>query len=84
MNGSFVPVSLIPKPDGGDRPIGVTPFLCALLLKSTAWFVMEWDEREMHFWEDAIKGSSALLAGLKRQLKLHGPMPRAWKGCSLL
>ena len=25
MNGSYIPVSLIPKPDGGDRPIGVPP-----------------------------------------------------------
>ena len=25
MNGSFVPVSLIPKPDGGDRPHRRTP-----------------------------------------------------------
>ena len=30
MNGAPIPVSLIPKPDGGDRPIGVTPLISSL------------------------------------------------------
>ena len=49
MNGSFVPISLIPKPDGGDRPIGATPFVCALLLRSTTDFVLVWEEGAMDF-----------------------------------
>ena len=69
MNGSFIPVSLIPKPDGGDRPIGVTPLMVALFLKSLTGFVLTWDEAAMDFWEDAVKGSSALRAGLYRRLK---------------
>ena len=68
MNKSFIPVSLIPKPDGGDRPIGVTPLMVALFLKSRTGFVLTWDEAAMDFWEDAIKGSSALRAGLYRRL----------------
>ena len=68
MNGSFVPVSLIPKPDGGDRPIGITPIMVALFFKSLTGFVLTWDEAAMDFWEDAIKGSSALRAGLYRRL----------------
>ena len=69
MNNSFIPVSLIPKPDGGDRPIGVTPLMVALFLKSLTSFVLTWDEAAMDFWEDAIKGSSALRAGLSLRLK---------------
>ena len=68
MNDSYVPVSLIPKPDGGDRPIGVTPLMVALFLKSLTSFVLTWDEAAMDFWEDAIKGSSAFRAGLYRRL----------------
>ena len=64
----MVPISLIPKPDGGDRPIGVTPLLCAIFFKAAACFVTDWDVEHMNFWEDAIRGSSALLAGLRRRL----------------
>ena len=73
MNGTMVPVALIPKEDGGDRPIGVTPLLAALFLKSHGEFVTEWEEEHMKFWEDAVKGSSALQAGLRRRL---------WDECS--
>ena len=69
MNDSYIPVSLIPKPDGGDRPIGVTPLMVALFFKSLTSFVLEWDEAAMDFCEDAIKGSSALRAGLYRRLQ---------------
>ena len=69
MNESYVPVSLIPKPDGGDRPIGVPPLMVALFFKSLTSFVLEWDEAAMDFGEDAVKGSSALRAGLYRRLK---------------
>ena len=66
---SAVPISLIPKPDGGDRPIGVTPLLGALFLKSHSDVITEWEDSRMTFWEDAVKGSSALQAGLRRRLQ---------------
>ena len=44
MNGTMVRVALIPKDDGGDRPIGITPLLAALFLKSHGEFVTEWEE----------------------------------------
>ena len=65
-----IPVSihLIQKPAGGDRPIGITPLLAALLIRCLFPLVDEWDEERMNFWEDAVKGSSALKAGLFRRL----------------
>ena len=62
------PISLIPKPGGGLRPIGVTQLLCAIFLKSQSGFLEGWEEEHMKFWEDAVKGSSALRAGLDRRL----------------
>ena len=32
MKDRHVPIQLSPKPDGGDRPIGITPLLYALFL----------------------------------------------------
>ena len=66
--GNPIPVSLLDKPGGGDRPIGITPLLAALYLKSHGDITTEWDTRKMNFWEDAVKGSSALMAGLHRRL----------------
>ena len=63
-----VPIHLIPKPAGGDRPIGITPLLAALLIRCLFPLADEWDEERMNFWEDAVKGSSALKAGLFRRL----------------
>ena len=63
-----VPIHLIPKPDGGDRPIGITPMLAAIFMKAQGTLIDEWDQEHMNFWEDAVKGSSALQAGLQRRL----------------
>ena len=59
-----------PPPQGGpgDRPIGITPILYALFLRTYGDIVDGWDAERMHFWEDAVKGSSALQAALKRRL----------------
>ena len=66
--GNPVPVSLLDKPGGGDKPIGIIPVLSALFLKCQGEITTEWDESKMNFWEDAVKGSSALRAGLHRRL----------------
>ena len=43
--------------------------MVALFFKSLTSFVLTWDVAAMEFWEDAIKGSSALRAGLYRRLQ---------------
>ena len=61
-------ISLIPKPTGGDRPIGLTSMIYVLwsTLKGNAF--KHWDEGRQRFWDDAVKGSSALKAALQRRL----------------
>ena len=59
-----IPISLFPKPNGGDRPIGVTHCLMALYIRSQSDLLTSWEEEHMRFWEDAVKGSSARRAGL--------------------
>ena len=48
----------------GGRPIGVTPLPAALFLKNLSDIVLLWEDD----WEDAVRGSSALQAGLRRRL----------------
>ena len=53
---------------GGDRPIGITAALAAIFIEIYGDFVLVWDEGAMDFWEDAVRGSSSLQAGLTRRL----------------
>ncbi len=66
--GNPVPVSLLDKPGRGNRPIGITPLLAALYLQSHGDITTEWEDRRMNFWEDAVRGSSALMAGLQGRM----------------
>ena len=44
--GNPIPVPLLDKPGGGDRPIGITPLLAALYLKSHGDITTDWDSRK--------------------------------------
>ena len=46
-----------------------TPLLAALFLKNLSDIVLLWEDERMNFWEDAVRGSSALQAGLRRRLQ---------------
>jgi hypothetical protein len=61
-------VQLIPKPKGGDRPITVTSTLYSLVMDILGVQMNDWQEEQQAFWDDAIKGSSALQAALHRRL----------------
>eukprot|EP00959_Pyramimonas_sp_CCMP1952_P438314 9176146-Pyramimonas_sp.AAC.1 len=39
----FALVALIPKPDGGKRPIALPGFVCTLLLRIRKPFITAWD-----------------------------------------
>ena len=62
-------VSLIPKPAGVERPITLTPFVYFLwaALRRPSGCGMGW-EKAAGFWDDCIRGSNALRAGLARRL----------------
>jgi hypothetical protein len=68
QHGLVVPIGLLDKPDGGDRPIGITPMLSALYMRTKGPIIDTWESEHMNFWEDAVKGSSALQAALNRRL----------------
>ena len=40
-----VPISLIPKPGGGLRPIGVNQLLCAVFMKPQSEYLEGWEEK---------------------------------------
>ena len=60
-------VALILKPAGGDRPIGLTAWLYCTWAICRNSPSSSWDEKKAGFWDDAIKGSSALQATLLRR-----------------
>ena len=60
-------VVLIGKPKGGDRPICLVPLIVKLWETICGDTVLSWDKERIGFWDDAVKGSSALrAAGLRR------------------
>ena len=62
-------IALISKPKGGDRPIGLACFLYCVWSIIRAPPTVQWDERKAGFWDDAVRGSSALQATLLRRAK---------------
>ena len=61
-------IPLLPKPLGGDRPIFLATQFYVLWAGLRRPWSSEWEEKKAGFWDDAIKGSSALQAGLRRRL----------------
>ena len=61
-------VALLPKPQGGERPVGLVSLFGVL------WSVLRgdefktWDNRRAAHWDDAVKGSSALKAAIRRRM----------------
>ena len=61
-------VVLLPKPDAGERPICLENMLVRIYLRTFKSYGQEWSEAQHGFWDDAVRGSSALRAGLLRAL----------------
>ena len=64
-------ICLIPKPTGGDRPIGLSPMLMRLFFRCFADVTRGWTMEKHGAWDTAIKGSSSLRAALKRALDIE-------------
>ena len=75
MKGSeaslLVYVGLMPKPAGGERPIGLTAMLYCLIMRLKKVLLADWDEKFAGFWDDAVKGSSPLRAAILRSLRVE-------------
>ena len=67
----MVYVGLMPKPAGGERPIGLTAMLYRLIMRLKKVLLSEWDEKFAGFWDDAVKGSSPLRAAILRSLRVE-------------
>ena len=67
----MVYVGLMPKPAGGERPIGLTAMLYRLIMRLEKMLLAEWDEKFAGFWDDAVKGSSPLRAAILRSLRVE-------------
>ena len=62
-------VVLLGKPKGGDRPICLVSWLIKLWEATFDESVTEWEAERIGFWDDAVKGSSALRAAAMRRLR---------------
>ena len=77
VNGSMpiqalmVYVGLMPKPAGGERPIGLTAMLYRLTMRLFKTLLADWDDKFAGFWDDAVKGSSPLRAAILRSLRVE-------------
>jgi len=61
-------IVMLPKPAGGYRPIALLAYLYALWGKARRADVQAWDVQRAGHWDNAIAGSSALHAALRRRL----------------
>ena len=58
--------AMLPKPKGGDRGIGLLPWLCRLWSAAKDPLVKGWSHEHAGFWDQAVAGSSALQCALYR------------------
>ena len=62
-------VVLMGKPTGGSRPIALMPMLYRLYTKIRRPQIIQWELAHQDPWDAAVKGSSALRAGLLSMLR---------------
>ena len=60
--------SLLAKSDANERPIAVAPLLCRLWCGARGYEADEGALAVRVFWDTAVRGSSALRAGIQRKL----------------
>ena len=65
----MVKVALLVNLAGGDRPISVPAYVFRAWSATCVDTVNEWDRSFIAHWDTAVKGSSALRAGLRRLLR---------------
>ena len=65
----LVIIALLLKPNGGDRPIALAPFVFRIWTALFVPVIEQWDPSFIEHWDTAVKGSSALRAALARLVK---------------
>ena len=61
-------IALIPKPDNGERPIGILSFIYRIHARLHRIDIKDWELETRTDWDTAIAGNSALQAALKQML----------------
>ena len=64
-------IAMIPKPAGGDRPIGLLQLLVRVFFRIHRKRTREWEAKHHGHWDTAIQNSSALKAAIKRALDIE-------------
>lgn len=59
-------LSVIPKPVQGERLVARMPMVLRILFRMRRWEIGSWEDAKHGFWDNAIAGSSALQAAIKR------------------
>ena len=68
-------MAVIPKPDqAGERLVALMAMTVRVLFRCKRWKIGEWEDGLSSFWDQAIRGSSALRAAIHRSyaLEVHG------------
>ena len=64
-------IVLLGKPDGGERPIGLLPFLVRLYIRIRRPLAKQWTSAWAQHWDYAIASSSALRSALLQRLHIE-------------
>ena len=59
-------MTVLPKPQGGERLIALMHRLLRAYFKARRWHIDVWEQAKGEWWDTAIKGSSALQAAISR------------------
>ena len=59
-------MAVLPKPQGGERLIALMHRLLRAFFKARRWFISSWEQSRADWWDNALKGSSALRAAVLR------------------
>ena len=68
-------MAVIPKPDqAGERLVALMTMVVRVLFRCKRWHISEWEDGLASFWDQAVRGSSALRAAIHRSyaLEVHG------------
>ena len=77
-------IGLIPKTDGGERPIALTSMVYRVCMKLCKGTCDQWDARAAGHWDTAVKNSSCLRAALARALRMEAAVAQNFEAAGIL
>ena len=77
-------IGMLGKPSGAERPITLTTALYMLYCNVWKVLTVQWDREHVGFWDDAVRGSSALTAAIKRNIFFEACVALGISGAQIL